>query len=226
MLGALTLGASLMYFLDPDRGRRRRAVVRDRATHLMTRGREALEVGSRDLGNRVRGRVAQAKGRFRRGPVDDGVLAERVRARLGGIVGHAGAIEVAVETGEVTLRGSILAQDVSRVIRRVRGVPGVRSIDNQLEVHSEPDAVPGLQGAARAPRGGEVIELWQHSWAPGPRLAAGLAGGLLALGGMTSRGLSGKAATIAGMALVTRAALNVPFFGGRAQRGRRPTAAA
>jgi hypothetical protein len=36
----------------------------------------------------------------------------------------------------------------------------------------------------------------------------------------------GKAATIAGMALVTRAALNVPFFGGRAQRGRRPTAAA
>jgi hypothetical protein len=32
-LGYLGLGAGLMYFLDPDRGRRRRTLVRDQMAH-------------------------------------------------------------------------------------------------------------------------------------------------------------------------------------------------
>jgi hypothetical protein len=57
-------GAALMYFLDPDRGNRRRALVRDKALSLNRRTRETIEGRMEDLGNRTKGLIHEAKGMF------------------------------------------------------------------------------------------------------------------------------------------------------------------
>jgi hypothetical protein len=143
--------------------------------------------------------------------VSDGVLHERVRARIGSVVGHAGAIEAAVVDGRVSLRGPVLADDVDRLVRRVRSVPGVREVINQLDVHDEPGGVPGLQGQPRSSRGGEVFELLQTRWSPSARLFAGLAGAVMVLWGVRRLDLPGIMLTAGGAALLVRGVSNHPL---------------
>src|SRR5262245_34995338 len=80
--GGLGLGAGLMYLLDPDGGRRRRTVLRDR----YVRGRNVLaDTGGRtlrDLNERTRGLYAEARNRLADAAVADETVIERVRARL------------------------------------------------------------------------------------------------------------------------------------------------
>ena len=64
-LGGLALGVGLMYYLDPDRGRRRRALVRDKATHLTHVTQDAVSAKARDLRNRAKGAVAETASAFR-----------------------------------------------------------------------------------------------------------------------------------------------------------------
>ena len=52
------LGAGFMYLLDPDRGRGRRALVRDRARSVAHRTADAVDGKSRHVVNRTRGLVA------------------------------------------------------------------------------------------------------------------------------------------------------------------------
>jgi hypothetical protein len=61
------VGAGLMYFLDPQAGRRRRAVVRDQMTHSVRATSDAFESRRRDLQNRAQGIRARARRLFRRG---------------------------------------------------------------------------------------------------------------------------------------------------------------
>ncbi len=55
LLTGLGLGAGLMYILDPDQGRRRRAMVRDQANRLTNEVQEGVEVVRRDMNNRLEG---------------------------------------------------------------------------------------------------------------------------------------------------------------------------
>src|SRR6185436_5550374 len=90
------LGALAMYFLDPQQGRRRRALARDRVTHAAKAAGEAGSVAARDAVHRAQGLVAETRRRFSDDPVSDEVLAERVRAALGRAVSHSHAIDVFV----------------------------------------------------------------------------------------------------------------------------------
>jgi BON domain-containing protein len=196
-------GAGLMYLLDPDLGNRRRALVRDqlvRARHLTE---DAMDATSRDMRNRARGVVAELRSRLVPPDVTDDVLHERVRARLGQTVRYARSIETFVADGAVTLRGPVLADDVARVVRRVGQVPGVRAVENRLDVHAEPGEVPGLQGARRSTNG-EVLELTQGQRSPMARLAAGLGGLLLALWGLRRLNAAGVPVATIGVALLAR----------------------
>jgi hypothetical protein len=204
-------GAAVMYFLDPDRGRRRRALVRDQVVHAAHRTQDAVDATSRDVANRARGVVADLRGRWRAGEVTDDVLGERVRARVGAVVGHASSIEVAVSDGRVTLSGPVLEDEAPRLLRRVRNVRGVREVEDRLTVHAEPGNVPGLQGRPRRTRGGEVFELRQERWSPAARFLAGFAGALVTVWGLRRGGVIGNAVAAAGLGLTTRSFTNRPI---------------
>jgi hypothetical protein len=55
------LGAAVMYFLDPQGGRRRRALVRDKATSWAGQAEEYAEKTARHLGNRATGVTHEAR---------------------------------------------------------------------------------------------------------------------------------------------------------------------
>src|SRR5437016_3177049 len=60
-VGLIGLGAGLMYLLDPDKGRRRRALARDKAKSLWRRSEQIAAKTSRDLGNRARGVASETR---------------------------------------------------------------------------------------------------------------------------------------------------------------------
>jgi uncharacterized membrane protein len=59
ILGAAGIGAALMYFLDPDRGARRRALVRDKVVHAAHVTGDSASATRRDIANRTRGVIAR-----------------------------------------------------------------------------------------------------------------------------------------------------------------------
>ncbi|MBI3966401.1 MAG: SRPBCC family protein [Chloroflexi bacterium] len=201
-------GAGLMYLLDPNRGRRRRALIRDQFVHLTHVTAAAAAVTSRDLGNRARGLFAELTSLFRRDNVDDVVLVERVRASLGRTVSHPSSIEVTAHNGVVTLSGPILAGEVDRLLDRVSSVRGVQALEDRLELHSQAGAVPGLQGAA-APGRFERIELMQPYWTPAMRFLATAIGGAAATYGVVRRDLLGAAMSSLGLGLIARGLTNL-----------------
>jgi hypothetical protein len=133
MLTGLGLGVGLMYFLDPERGRRRRALVRDKITHTTHASADAMGTFGRDLAHRAAGLAARARSALHRRPVDDGVLVERVRSKLGRLVAHPHAVDVDATDGCVRLRGAILQSELPRLMRTIGRVRGVRAVENGLE---------------------------------------------------------------------------------------------
>jgi osmotically-inducible protein OsmY len=140
------VGAALMYFFDPDRGKRRRALVRDKVEAAGNKASDYAEKMGRDIRNRAYGMVAETKALFRQEEVTDDVLADRVRAKLGRYPLHIGAIEVSAHDGVITLSGPILADELATVMRATRFVRGVKEINNQLAVHHQGGADQSLQG--------------------------------------------------------------------------------
>jgi hypothetical protein len=162
----ITLGASLMFLLDPRQGGARRALVRDKSLRALHDVEEAADVGSRDMAHRLEGAVARVRGSHRDTASDDVVVA-RVRARLGHVCSHPHAIEVKAKgDGIIELKGPILADEVREVLRAAARVRGVHTIDDDLERHARAD-VPALQGGpAKRPALARL-------WTPATRLVLG-----------------------------------------------------
>src|SRR5438105_6119672 len=108
LIGGVGLGMGMMYLLDPDRGNRRRAMIRDTAARTVHQTGDAIGTTSRDLSNRTRGMVSEIASLFRGDETSDEVLTSRVRSKLGRLVSHPHAIEVRVRDGHVTLSGPVL----------------------------------------------------------------------------------------------------------------------
>jgi hypothetical protein len=146
MLGCAGLGAGVMYLLEPSVGKRRRALVRDKAMSYLYRTGDLLSQTARDMGNRTRGVVSEAHTRLTGADVpDDAVLVERVKAQIGHVVSHAGAISVTAHQGCVMLSGPIPAHEAEKLLSTVGSVAGVTKVVNQLEVHKETAPISGLQ---------------------------------------------------------------------------------
>lgn len=145
---ALALGLTLMYVFDPDRGRRRRALLRDRAVGAWHDLTDEMEEVLRDGGNRLRGAVAEAPARLRREEVSEPQLAERVRSKLGRYTSHPSSIDVMVQGNQVTLSGPVLAHEMKGLLGGIASVRGVAEVVNRLEARKTREEIPGLQGGA------------------------------------------------------------------------------
>jgi gas vesicle protein len=177
LLTGAGVGAALAFMLDPDRGRRRRALVTDQMTRASRTTRRALDATARDLGNRARGLAAGSRARPSDRDLNDQKLVERVRSKLGRVSSHPRAIEVSACEGEVKLCGPILAHEVDDLVALAGTVPGVRRVINDLEPHASADNVPALQGDGRVAE--PSWDILQRHWSPATRALVG-AGGLAA----------------------------------------------
>lgn len=134
-LMGILLGAGLMYVLDPNRGRTRRALLRDQIVHS---AHEIEEFGEAAVGrarharNRARGVILQTRSRMRREMVDDSVVEARVRTHFGRIPIDTSDVTVSSEHGRVTLRGSAPESQIDALIEAVHDVPGVHDVINRL----------------------------------------------------------------------------------------------
>jgi hypothetical protein len=205
----LGIGTGVMYLLDPDRGKRRRALLRDKCALASRKTGEGIETTARDLSNRARGIASSIQSRFTSDEIDDAVIIDRVRSRLGRIVSHPGAIEVTAANRNVTLSGPILEDEVDRLLTCVKQTHGVNEVTNNLEVHKEAGNHPALQGGRE--RQGHQFEFLQENWSPAARFVAGAAGASLAVYGSTRRDALGAGLGAAGLLLLTRGITNTEF---------------
>ena len=201
-MSGLALGAGLMYLYDPERGRRRRHLVRDKFMRGARRMGTAAGRTASDVRHRTRGLGARARHLVQRRPPDDRVLEERVRAQLGRLSAHPHAIDVFAQQGTIELTGPILASELPQVVEGVRRVRGVAEvITEQLDPHEHPGNTPSLQGGQPA---------WpaRRSWSPAARLLAGAGGAALLGVGRRLPGLLGVGVGAVGLGLVARSLVN------------------
>jgi len=211
LIGGAALGAVAMYLSDPDRGRRRRALARDKMQSLVTQTRGSLDVASRDFGNRVHGWRAQANRLLtrRREMVDDDILVARVRSKIGRAISHPHAIKVWAEQGHVKLSGPIPPHEKGALVSAARSAPGVTSVEDHTEVHEKPD-VPSLQGEGRMRT--PQLRIMQDNWPPALRAAATLGGGTLGMIALLRRRPSSLALAAMGLSLIARGVSNAPLM--------------
>lgn len=206
-LAGACAGAAGMYLIDPSRGARRRAVIRDQLTHAAHMTSDCLEATRRDFAHRGQGMWAGAQRWWGSEDVPDHILVERVRAKLGRHVSHPRAVEVSADSGCVTLSGQILEREAGPFLRAVGRIPGVQEIDNLLEQHDRADNIPSLQGGS--PRPGDLPDLMQRDWSPATRTLVGSVGSALVAYAAARRDVFGSLFGLAGTALVLRAATNL-----------------
>ena len=208
--GAALLGVVAMYMLDPDKGKRRRALIGDKAYSIVSDTRQALGAAARDAAHRVEGMRARARRLVSDAPIpDDLQLIERVRARMGRLVSHPHAIQVGANNGRVTLSGPVLRHEVARLLDAIRTVWGVSMVEDRLVAYDSSESISSLQGGASDRKAPTSTALAR--WSPAQQGAAILGGGLMSLCGLRERSLLGLLLVAGGAALLVRGATNQPL---------------
>jgi len=206
LIGA-ALGGAAMFFLDPEKGRRRRALVRDQAMKASSNVRTFVDSGKRDLVHRGSVATGRLRALITRRPASDPVLVDRVRSKMGHYVAHPSAIEVTASAGEVTLSGSIPAHEHDGLIDGVSRIGGVTAVFDGLTVYERAQGISELSGSSRG-----RDEAAQETWAPGTRLVSSAAGTTLTLYALARRSrFAGFIAFATGVALIARSATNKPL---------------
>jgi hypothetical protein len=220
-LTMIGIGAGVMYYLDPDVGKRRRSKARDQLTHGWRITRRATDVTLRDIENRIYGYVCELRALIRGRDTSDEIVADRVRSKMGHYISHPASVVVHVRDGTVTLSGLALAAEIEGFLRALRSVDGVCAVHNLIDVRPSAEYVSSLQGGVR--RTGERIEWMQANWSPATRFVAGTFGGLLMMNCIAKRTPAAMLAGTFGFGLFIRAIANQPLaeLGARHQRQQR-----
>jgi hypothetical protein len=139
-------GAAAMYYLDPQTGRRRRALVRDKSAAVGHDVKEAARTKTRRAFAHARGAAARTRAQVANEFVDDDILRDRVRSRLGHLVDA--PIDVEVLDGRVVLIGNLTARGFDELISDISAVPGVQHVESRLQAGRATDDA-GSSGEAR-----------------------------------------------------------------------------
>ena len=132
--GAAGLAAG--YFLDPDSGRRRRHVARDRTLGLIRRGARRTRREADYAVGTAEGKVEAAKSKTapEKPAANDQALAERVKSEIFQPAdAPKDSVNVNVENGVVYLRGQVKRpNEIKKLVKQAEAVDGVRGVENLL----------------------------------------------------------------------------------------------
>jgi len=149
-LGGAAAGARLMYLLDPDRGRSRRARLRDRirgGIHFLQR---QANKQARNLGHHLVGGLHEIRSaiRDRATHIDEDILLDRVRAQLGRDVQHMRMLELSLKNGCVVVEGPVMHGEAGKIRKKLRKIRGVHDCDVRVEEigHQEMQRISGQRG--------------------------------------------------------------------------------
>jgi hypothetical protein len=141
---AFLLGAGTAFFFDPQEGKRRRSLVRDRSLAFVRRGKRTGVGKLKLIGGHARGFQALLRrvGRRRNVATDDQTVVQRIRSDALRDVGISTRdVEVEVENGVARLRGNVQSRSLADdLVSRVRKVPGVREVSTELSVAESSEA--------------------------------------------------------------------------------------
>jgi uncharacterized membrane protein len=208
LLTSIGLGAGLMYFLDPQQGNRRRAMVRDKVNSFVNRLDDSIDVAMEDARNRARGALAEVSAKLSDQGAPDWILEERVRTNLGRMARHARGVTITADGGRIYLSGPVLREDADAILKTAARSRGVHSVENQLQIFDSPENIPALQGEP-SPQRHARPDWQQRNWSPATRLLSSVGGSLLTLYGLTRRGVAKPFLSTAGLVLTTRGLTNL-----------------
>jgi osmotically-inducible protein OsmY len=138
------LGAALVYFFDPENGKRRRKITADRLAGFMRR--QSRKTGV--LGQRAYA-LKQKATHLREVPKpqpDDVTLARKVESEIFRDADVAkGQINVNAEDGKVVLRGEVESPElIEELVGKTRKVQGVQDVESLL--HTPGEQAPATSG--------------------------------------------------------------------------------
>ena len=138
-------GAALAYFLDPDRGKGRRAQARDRLAAVVRRTGNRVERRPRWSQGPIAGLAAKVASTFSsREPMNDATLTAKVESELfRDAKVPKGRINVNAEKGTVILRGIAETRDqIEHILAQTASIEGVRVARSLLRTPDEPVETP------------------------------------------------------------------------------------
>jgi hypothetical protein len=143
------LGVGAMYFCDPNRGRARRKQLAEKTVSILVQGEHLVEKKGKDMLNRAGGLLAEAMSGYEAEHVPDEILLERVRSRIGHVISEPHSISTTVRGGTVTVGGIMARAEKKRLLKEIRGVPGVHKVEDLLVHEGQPNgrSVPRLLGS-------------------------------------------------------------------------------
>ena len=208
LLTTIGLGAGMMYFLDPQHGNRRRAMVRDKANRFVNNIDDSIDRAIEDTRNRTRGMLSEMTAKLSDQGAPDWILEERVRSNLGRLARHARGVSVTADGGIVHLSGPALREDEEAIVKTALRTRGVHGVENRLQVVDSPQDIPALQGEPSSRRRA-VPDVMQTNWSPATRLLSSVGGSLLTLYGLTRKGVAKPVLSTAGLVLTARGMTNL-----------------
>lgn len=129
---AFAAGALVMYLMDPNTGRRRRALIRDRSVSMGHDADRYVRGKARRTAARLKGVAARTRAGLSPHPLDDEQLHDRIRARLGRLVGRPHDVEVHVREGRVQLKGTVAEDEFRDLLHAVSSMRGVHNLESLL----------------------------------------------------------------------------------------------
>jgi hypothetical protein len=137
-----SVGAGVMYFMDPDRGRARRARTKDQLAgfvrHKLRRATRTVEREVHYAGGRAEGLLAKAAGGGHYRPESQADLREHLKQVIAELQFPTSNVNVDVANGVATLRGQVETRaQAEAVVAKVGAVLGVERVENLLHLPGE-----------------------------------------------------------------------------------------